>query len=114
MSSKLGQIRIRTTKFAVIERLENPDRLIWEKCYSYYRLIMGEISPRASGWFNHVVEAKRFEGVFLYRKVRLIKKSNSYKNPLVQKSSFMQRNTPGVTRITNSFKMGYPIPQHLI
>ena len=34
-------------------------------------------SPRASNTFNQVVEAKRFEGVFLCRKVCLIQKSNS-------------------------------------
>ena len=33
-------------------------------------------SPRASNIFNQMVEAKRFEGVFLSRKVGLIQKSN--------------------------------------
>ena len=35
--------------------------------------------------FNHAVEAKRFEGVFLGKKYAEFKKSNSYKNPLVHK-----------------------------
>ena len=34
-------------------------------------------SPRARDGFNQVVEAKRFEGVFLCRKVCQIQKSNS-------------------------------------
>ena len=38
---------------------------------------INSISPRASDRFNQVVEAKRFEGVFLCRNVCWIQKSNS-------------------------------------
>ena len=57
-------------------------------------------SPRASNRFYQVVEAKRFEGVFLCKKVCRIQNSNSYKKSAGTQTGYMQGNTPGVTRIT--------------
>ena len=47
----------------------------WPPCLPFPRVPL--FSPRARNRFNKVVEAKRFEGVFLCRKVCCIQKSNS-------------------------------------
>ena len=49
--------------------------------------------------FNQVVEAKRFEGVFICRKVCLIQNQTLKKSSGTQKC-YEQRNTPGVCNIS--------------
>ena len=65
------------------------------------------LSPRARNRFNQVVEAKRFEGVFLCRKVYLIKKRNSLKNRLVHKSAMRNGIPPGMHCLKMALKWGY-------
>ena len=65
-------------------------------------------SPRASSRFNHVVEAKRFEGVFL-----CIKKYAEFKNQSLIKIRWYTnwlnaKDYPRGDLITNSPKMGVP------
>ena len=64
--------RIPDTQFRFITKV---DDLLGQP--SYMVKIVDRNSPRAHNRFNKVVEAKRFEGVFLCRKVCCIQKSNS-------------------------------------
>ena len=59
------------------------------------------ISQRASNAFNQVVEAKRFEGVFLCKKKYAIFKNQTLKKSAGTQKCCVQRNTLGVGNFSN-------------
>ena len=82
--------------------ISQPKHFVWELertvSMRQFRMSTQNICPRARNRFNQVVLAKRFEGVFLFRKCAEFKNQTLNKSAGTQ-NCYSQLNTPRVSNI---------------